>query len=208
MKKMIALAALAAAMAGATQAQAGLRVDVHAGLDHTTVKQRTDVGTSGATTEQSDDGVIYGGEIGYDVAFAGLIVGAYGGIEGASTKECAEVFTEVETCTKAGRNFTLGARVGVHVMPRLLVYAKGGYSNGEVRTDSIDHVEKETVTMSQDMDGYHLGAGVQLDLLSNVYAKLEYVRTDYKDYALKQGDATIHTGVDRDNVVLGVGWRF
>jgi outer membrane immunogenic protein len=209
MKTKIALAALIAATATAAPAQTGLRADIHAGWDKATTHQRTDVGTSGATTKISEDGIIYGGEIGYDQALGGFRLGVYAGAEGASVRRCSEVFTEVETCAKAGRNLTLGVRAGADVAPGVLLYAKGGYSNGQLRVDYIDHVTSaNSFGIAQDMDGYHLGAGVQIDLMSNVYAKLEYVRTDYEDYALEEGDATISGGIDRDNVIVGIGVRF
>lgn len=207
-----AIAALIAATA-ATSAQAqlpgGLRADIHSGWDHLSVHERTDVGVSGATTHQSEDGVIYGGEIGYDVSLGGVSLGVYGGLEGASTKKCAEVFTEVQTCAKAGRNWTLGARAGVNVTPAVLLYAKGGYSNGAVKFEYIDFVDaSKSFTLSDNVGGYHLGAGVQVDVLRNFYVKAEYVRTDYADYTLRNGNATIAGGNDRDNVVFGVGVRF
>lgn len=209
MKTKLALAALLAATAASAQAQTGLRADVHVGWDGIATHQRTDVGTSGATTALSDDGVIYGVELGYDLAIAGFRLGVYGGLDGASTRRCSEVFAEVETCARAGRNWTAGARAGVQVTPRILLYAKGGYSNGAVDLDFIDHATPaNSFSLSEKMDGYHVGGGVQVNLLDNVYAKLEYVRTDYEDYAMKEGAATITGGIDRDNVVFGVGLAF
>lgn len=213
MNKTFALAAAIAATAltapTAASAQGGFRADIHAGLDKISTHQRTDVGTSGATTREKDDGVIYGGEIGYDVDLAGFTLGAYAGLEGSSIKKCSEVFAEVETCARSGRNITLGARAGFRAMPRMLVYAKGGYSNGQVTLEYIDHVTPaNSFGVSDEMDGWHAGAGIQLDLVNNVYAKLEYVRTDYSDYGIRQGTATISGGVNRDNVILGVGMRF
>jgi outer membrane immunogenic protein len=204
-----ALAASALAIPTAAFAQGGFRADVHAGLDTISTHQRTDVGVNGATTKDDASGVIYGGEIGYDHDFGGFTLGAYAGIDGSSIKECAEVFTEVETCAKSGRNITLGARAGVRAMPGLLLYAKGGYSNGQVKLEYIDHVTPaNSFGVSDEMDGWHAGAGVQLDLMANVYAKLEYVHTNYSDYRIKDGTATITGGVDRDNVILGIGMRF
>ena len=213
MTKTFALAAALAATAltapGAALAQGGFRADLHAGLDKVATHQRTDVGTSGATTREKDEGVIYGGEIGYDLSLAGFTIGAYAGLAGSSVKECPEIFTEVEVCAKTGRNITAGVRAGVNLLPRVLLYAKGGYSNGQVKLEYIDHVSPaNSFGVSDEMDGWHVGAGVQLDLVKNVYAKLEYVHTDYSDYRIRQGTATITGGVNRDNVMLGVGLRF
>lgn len=212
MKTIIPVAILAAtAMATATgaQAQTGFRAELQTGLDQISMHQHTDVGTSGDTSEQKDDGIHYGGEIGYDVDLSGFTLGAYAGLADSSTKECAEVFTEVQTCAKSGRNITLGVRAGVKVTPGILLYARGGYSNGQVKLDYIDYVTPaNSFGVSDEMDGYHIGAGVQVDLLANVYARLDYVHTDYSDYRIKEGSATIVGGVNRDNVLLGVGFRF
>ncbi|HEY1124442.1 MAG TPA: outer membrane beta-barrel protein [Sphingobium sp.] len=209
MKAYIALAAVLAATAASAGAQTGLRADVHLGWDRLSAHQRTDVGINGGTTRERENGLIYGGEIGYDLALSGFKLGVYAGIEGGTAKRCSEVFAEVETCEEAGRNFTAGARAGYQVTDKVLVYAKGGYSNGAVKLRLIDHVTPaNSLSVSENMDGFHMGAGVQVGLLDNVYAKVEYVRTDYRDYSFKEGTATIKGGVDRDNVVFGVGIAF
>ncbi|BAK67852.1 putative outer membrane protein [Sphingobium sp. SYK-6] len=214
-KKIVLAALLAASAAWAGQAQAqtigSFRADVHAGWDRVSIDQHTqgDADADVVTSSEKEDGVIYGGEIGYDLGLGAFSLGAYAGIEGSSAKQCAEVYTEVETCVKAGRNITLGARAGFNVAPRVLLYAKGGYSNGQVRMEYIDHVTAaDSFTLSENMDGWHAGAGVQVNLLANSYVKLEYVHTDYSDYSLADGDATISGGFKRDNVLLGVGMRF
>lgn len=209
MKTKFVIAAALAATAVSAQAQTGLRADIHAGWDGVSTHQRTDVGTSGATTILNDDGVVYGLELGYDYKFGAFNLGLYGGIDGATTERCSEVFAEIETCERSGRNLTAGVRAGFNVAGRAMLYVKGGYSNGQVKLDYIDHVTAaNSFTASESMDGYHIGGGVQVDLFSNVYAKVEYVRTDYKDYTFKEGTATIKGGLDRDNVVFGVGIKF
>ncbi|MBN8830396.1 MAG: hypothetical protein J0G94_07140, partial [Sphingomonadales bacterium] len=78
-----ALLAATAASSATAQLPSGLRADIHSGWDRLSVHERTDVGTSGATTHQGADGVIYGGEIGYDVPLGAFSLGVYGGLEGA-----------------------------------------------------------------------------------------------------------------------------
>jgi outer membrane immunogenic protein len=209
MKFKITIAAILAASAASAQAEIGLRADVHAGWDQVTVKGDAQVGNQGASAKERDSGVVYGGEIGYDYNLGVASVGLYAGIQGASTKECSEVYAEVETCAEAGRNITLGARAGVNVTPSTLLYVKGGYSNGQLRMKFIDHVDSaKSFGVNEDMDGYHLGAGAQMTFLSGLYAKLEYVRTDYSDYKITSGSATLKGGIDRDNVIFAVGMRF
>jgi outer membrane immunogenic protein len=209
MKAHIALAAILAATATSGQAQTGFRVDVHAGWDRFSAHQRTDVGINGATTRAHEDGVVYGGEIGYDMTLSRFKLGVYAGLEGSTAERCSEVFAEVKACEKAGRNIALGARAGYSVTDRVLLYAKGGYSNGQVRLNLIDQATPaNSISTSQTMGGFHVGGGVQVGLFDRVYAKAEYVHTDYKDYAFKEGAATIKGGVDRNDIVMGIGIAF
>ena len=209
MKVQYAAALLLAVTAASAQAQTGLRADVHAGWDRFTSHQRTDVGINGETMLQHEDGMIFGGELGYDASISDFKLGVYVGLEGSTAKRCSEVFAEVETCEKVGRNFTAGARLGYQVKPDVLIYAKGGYSNGAVKVDLIDHVTPaNSLSITEDMGGYHLGGGVQVGLTKNVYAKLEYVHTDYNDYLIEEGNASITGGLNRENVVFGIGVTF
>mgnify|MGYP003647712955 FL=1 len=209
MKSKIAIAAILAASAASAQAQTGFRADVHAGWDQITVQESAEVEDEAFSGKERESGVVYGGELGYDHSFGMVSLGAYAGIAGSSTKECSEVYAEVETCAEAGRNITLGVRGGVNVTPSTLLYVKGGYSNGQLRLNYIDHVDEDnSFGVHENMDGYHLGAGVQMTFVSGLYAKLEYVRTDYDDYAISDGDAALRGGLDRDNVIFAVGMRF
>mgnify|MGYP001479788619 CR=1 FL=1 len=209
MKCKFAIAAILAASAASAQAQTGYRADVHAGWDQVTVKGEAEVDAEAYAGKERDSGVVYGGELGWDKSFGTFSLGAYAGIQGASTKECSEVYAEVETCAEAGRNISLGVRGGVNVTPSTLLYVKGGYSNGQLRLNYIDHVDSaNSFGVHENMDGYHLGVGAQMTFLSGLYAKLEYVRTDYDDYAVSEGDAALRGGIDRDNIIFAVGLRF
>ena len=209
MKTKIAITAILLASAASVQAQTGFRADVHAGWDQITVKEDAEVEDEAFSGKERDSGVAYGGELGWDKSFGAFTLGAYAGIAGASTKECSEVYAEVETCAETGRNITLGARAGVNVTPSTLLFVKGGYSNGQLRLNYIDHVDGDnSFGIRENMDGYHLGVGAQMTFLSGLYAKLEYVRTDYDDYTFSEGETALRGGIDRDNIIFAVGMRF
>lgn len=154
---------------------------------------------------EGKSGVSYGAEFGYDFALSDFVfAGAYAGIDGASTKECISSGTET-ACVKAGRNITAGVRVGTRVGGKAAVYVKGGYSNGRITgtyTDSAAPALNDNA--SENMDGYHLGAGVQVDLQGHVYVKAEYNYSAYKHYDVFGYD----THLDRHRIVAGVGVRF
>ncbi len=42
----------------------------------------------------------------------------------------------------------------------------------------------------------------------NIYAKLEYVRTNYNGYDYRDETLGVSVGVNRDNIVYGMGFRF
>jgi outer membrane immunogenic protein len=205
MKICVMAAASAAAILVATPAFAqdagpdadGLRVEARVGLDHV-------VASLGGDSE-GKSGFSYGAEVGYDYALSSsFTLGAYAGIDGSSTKECTEVFGSDEGCIKAGRNFSIGARLGAVTGPGVF-YVKGGYSNGRVTVDYDDFiVPANNFSVSENLDGFHLGAGYELSLSRNFYGKLEYVYTNYdtgNDYGLD-------LDLQRHQVLVGAGVRF
>jgi len=153
-----------------------------------------------------EEAIAYGGEVGYDLNLGPAVVGAYAGLEGSNLRTCDEVFGNDEGCIGQGRNLYVGARVGVTVAPRVMLYAKGGYSNG-----SIDISYDGTGTgigdfeTSESFDGYHLGVGGEVALVAGLYGRLEYVHTDYGEFRF---DPQTFGELTRGQVMVGAGWRF
>lgn len=203
MNYIVTVAALAAAtIATPAFAQdaapvAGPRVEATVGWDR--VVLNVDDASGGKS------GVTYGGEVGYDFApTIGAVVGVYAGIDGSSTEECYAEGTE-RACLKAGRNLTVGARVGGRIGANSLAYLKGGYSNGRVRVDYTDtDFPADNFDEGGNMDGFHAGAGVQVGFRGGVYGKVEYVYTRYSTYDVAGYDLRL----DRHRVVAGVGVGF
>lgn len=190
-------------------AQTGLRAEAHLGWDHPAIFASVSDGTTALSGQESKDGLLYGVELGYDARLNDFDLGVYGGFDGASTGECVLYATGDEACLKAGRNWSLGVRAGYFVSDNILAYVKGGYANGSVKLDYRDAtVAANDFTVSDNMDGYQVGGGIQVGLGPNLYAKLEYVRTDYKDYDVRSGTYGALVRVDRDNLVYGMGFRF
>ncbi len=162
-----------------------------------------------ATGEASKDGLSYGGEIGYDVPVASrFLLGVYGGVTGATTSEC-QILEGDEGCIKAGRNFYAGLRAGVKVSDGVLIYAKGGYSNGRVRLTYRDDLEPANdFAIADNVYGFHVGGGVEVNLSEKIYSKLEYLHTDYSDYDYRDGTLGFRARIDRDAVLYGFGYRF
>jgi outer membrane immunogenic protein len=181
----------------------GARVEGRVGFD------RAEVSVDDGTDDLSDgkSGVVYGGEAGFDFDLGNVVLGAYAGIEGSSVKACSELFGQDELCLKAGRNITVGGRVGVPLGSRSLLYAKGGYSNGKVKVTYEDFENIiDDVSDSQNLDGFHVGGGIETLFGERAYGKLEYVYTGYNSG--DEGDDTISGDLNRHQVVAAVGIRF
>lgn len=203
MKSAFVVAAAATFLAAApAHAQfSGPRVEARLGYE--AVEAAIETGDPLAT-EDSESAIAYGGEVGYDLAVGPAMVGAYAGLEGSNLRNCQEVFGNDEGCVNQGRTLYAGVRAGFSPVPRVLLYAKGGYSNGSV---DVTYTGNGTggFEASDSFDGYHLGAGAELALVSGLYGRLEYVHTDHGEFEF---DADTVGELTRGQVMVGLGLRF
>ncbi|OSZ68361.1 hypothetical protein CAP40_07155 [Sphingomonas sp. IBVSS2] len=130
-------------------------------------------------------GFVYGGAIGYDLQRGKAVFGVDAEVTGSTTKA-----TEAGVTVKAGRDLYAGVRAGVAVSPTTLVYAKGGYTNGRITG------ETGNVRVSDNLDGFRLGAGVEHAFGQRLYGKVEYRYSNYSQ------------DVERHQVLAGLGVRF
>lgn len=220
MKKILAALAVGTAVpacpALAQDAQAtftGPRIEATAGWD----KSRSGSSVDNDTTrdlDQSIDGLVYGGGIGFDAALGEtFVIGA----EAELTDSTANASNEGVPNTfnlgrvEAGRDIYVGARAGLIVGERLLVYAKGGYTNARFNLVGTDG----TVNLDQrlDTDGWRVGAGVETAISENAFAKVEYRYSKYGegefDFNGQTPDSSrFSIDTDRHQVVASVGLRF
>jgi outer membrane immunogenic protein len=217
MKYLFAASAAALAFAAPVTAQesraesaSGLRAEGRVGLDINEVSLGYDDGIDSfeASDSQSDFG--YGAEIGYDIPVGqNFVIGGYVGVDLSSARYCSEFLGDDELCIDAGRNFTVGARAGFPISEGSLVYAKGGYSNGRINV-SYDEFGSalNDVDEGENMDGFHLGAGVEVGINQNLYLKSEYVFTDYQNGRAEEAGISFGAGLTRHQIMAGVGFRF
>ncbi len=191
----------------------GPRAEIIAGYDSSTAGSSIDDDAS-IDNDQSIEGVVYGGALGYDFNAGGVVLG----VEGEYTGSTADVefndgdfegfgLGNVET----GRDLYVGARVGVLAQPDLLVYAKGGYTNAKYNIRSASGTRN--LDQDIDTDGYRVGAGVEYAMTEQSFVKLEYRYSNYSNAEIDfQGDApdtaNFDIDTDRHQVVAGVGFRF
>jgi outer membrane immunogenic protein len=191
----------------------GPRIELRAGWDRTdfVVEQHDTAGR--AETSIGESGVTYGGELGYDFAYGPSIMGLYAGISGSTGRECNQLsigMTPIaRNCIGSARDITVGARVGYVTAPNSLVYLKAGYSNGRYtyrNDDLLDLTESERT--AGNLDGFHLGAGGEVGIGSHAYGKLEYVYTNYFGDEQTTNNVRNEIGLERHQLVAGIGYRF
>jgi outer membrane immunogenic protein len=141
-----------------------------------------------------NDGFLYGGAAGYDVAAGRVRFGPELEVTGSTEKACDD--TPIgRDCMQPGRDIFVGGRVGVVATPKLLVYGKAGYTNAWI-TDRIDAGPADRFSISDDRSGYRVGAGVEYAMSRRLFVKTEYRYSHY-------------TGnMSRNQIVGGLGFRF
>lgn len=213
MRSMFYVAAAAALVAGApasAQNFEGVRAEARVGWNRIKLNGAFADGTDTLRASGSDNGVSYGAEVGYDkMVRNNLLLGLYGTLDFANNKSCSEVFGLDQGCLKARRNIALGGRVGATFADSVLVYAKGGYSNGRL---GISYNDQEGLLESFDVgrnrNGFHLGLGGESIITSRIYGKLEYVYSRYSRSRFSADEFEVSARAQRHQVLAGVGVRF
>ncbi len=202
MKKAVILALSACVVSVPAQAQesaskGGAKIGILAGYDSVRLSLDGESGSKG--------GVVYGGTVGYDFEIGTAIVGVEAELADASTKESVTDILEAgdEASVSASRDLYVGARFGYSAASNLLLYAKAGYTN--IRVKARYAGTAGSFSESDTLDGYRLGAGVELVGQMN-FARIEYRYSDYGKYSY-QG---FNTGISaaRHQVVATGGFRF
>lgn len=152
----------------------------------------------------SSDGVVYGGQIGYDFQAGSAIVGAEAELTGSTTDTRADSLLVAgdRLTVDAGRDVFVGGRLGFLAGDRAMIYAKGGYTNARINTRYT--IGTTTAEEGVNLDGYRIGAGAEVQLSPNLYLKGEYRYSNYSNVQDFDDDIDL----DRHQVVGGIGIRF
>lgn len=214
---LLAASALAAATVFSAPAMAqdaapsGFRVAAIGGLDIVRPGSTEDSNVDG--DDQSIEGFQYGVEVGYDLPLGGAVLGVEAELSDSTAKVRSNRsdpnffgYGEVG----AGRDIYVGARLGFAAAPGTLVYGKAGYTNARLNV-LVDQGTTES-NNNFELEGWRLGAGVERQLGTNTFAKVEYRYSNYTegDFQLTNGATSDRFAVDTDRhqVVAGVGFRF
>ncbi|HEX8365498.1 MAG TPA: porin family protein [Allosphingosinicella sp.] len=192
MRKIIVAALLAGGLATPAFAQdaapfSGFHVEGIVGYDTTDVEG------------EGTNGIVYGIGAGYDIQSGNLVFGIDGEASKSTLDECVASVdvTGDELCAEAGRELSVGGRIGMVVGSNALVYARAGYTNARVNID-YDHPTNNTLDLNEgdNLDGVRVGGGVELALGTNAFVRAEYRYSNYEQ------------GFDRHQAVGGFGFRF
>jgi outer membrane immunogenic protein len=142
------------------------------------------------------NGVIGGGQVGYNWQFGNWVAGFETDFQGSGQKSNRTIVCPAATCTNAGGDVTgnldeklpwfgtVRGRFGATVTPTVLAYVTGGLAYGEVKnnlTVSGTNGMTPVSTMfsnSTTKAGWTVGGGVESQIVGNWTAKLEYLYMD------------------------------
>lgn len=202
----------------------GVYIGLHAGgiwgdVETTDVSE---VGTTGfwgpvigESFDMSADGVIGGGQLGYNHEFSGWVFGLEVTGAGMDFDETVLVFTDDQYSVEAEWLVTAAARFGFIVHPSSLIYVKGGYAGGDVQTSNIDTTGPllGAFTTDETHHGWMAGAGFEHMISSDVSVGVEY---NYIDLGNQDHTAVPTTGgtvvndidVQQHSVTARLNWHF
>ena len=164
------------------------------------------------------DGVVAGGQVGCDVQVTSyLVIGAQGLMDWADANGSnASSVTPANVFHTNARWFaTAAGRLGIAVVPALLVYGKGGFGwVGEHNTFTSSGVLTNNNTNDRIFAGIDAGGGVEWKMNPNWSLWVEYDRmfshTDRLVFSGIGGAASFQETVRRDfeKVLFGINYRF
>jgi outer membrane immunogenic protein len=227
-RTVLGLLTLVSTTIGADQALAqdddfftGPRVELILGYDNSGINLDDDVAGGDDT---STNGFMYAVGAGYDYQIGGAVIGVEGEIGNTSAKKDREIVgpttegpIDAEASFSGGGEFYVGARVGIVVTPRTLLYVKAGYSWFKVDLDAEGFVGATPIDIDDGMsvDGYRLGIGAEHGFTDSIFGKIEYRYSNYNngDFDVNGADADLDALFDaidvrRHQAVVGVGLRF
>jgi outer membrane immunogenic protein len=191
----------ATSAAGPSSSFTGPRAEIFGGWNRTTVRAHSD----GFRDNVSKDGITGGALLGYDIPIGDrFVAGPLISYAITSTKDCVGGIG----CIKSGRQLEGGARFGMKLGDRALVYGKGAYVNGQYRAHLADDAG-DILVGHKNEGGWRAGAGAEFALSPHAYVKAEYDYTklnrfDGDELALDGGSVRFHSS----EALGGFGIRF
>jgi outer membrane immunogenic protein len=162
-----------------------------------------------ATINGKLNGVIGGGEVGYNYQYTNWVFGVEADFQGSSERASGAGVTE--SFPWFG---TVRGRIGFTPVDRWLVYATGGLAYGELKTSGAFPVGGVAVPFNAQSTkaGWTVGGGVEAALWGNWTGKVEYLYVDINNFNLNTAvmgipvttNVRLHENIGR----VGVNYRF
>jgi outer membrane immunogenic protein len=162
--------------------------------DFTFLPTSTLFAANNATFDSKPEGVIGGAQVGYNWQTGSLVAGIEADIQGSGIKGSIPKSLLVNSVSglplantfrssdeKLSWFGTVRGRIGVAVMPTLLLYGTGGLAYGNVSASATTHFTGPfdfPASVSQTKVGWTAGAGAEWLFANNWSAKLEYLYVD------------------------------
>jgi outer membrane immunogenic protein len=202
MKRVVLVAAGIGFVTLATPAAAQLRAEVHGGFERTTgtINFAPPATVSAPVTAE---GAFGGIGVGYDLHTEGTdgFIGIEANADYSAAEDCIDTpgaTPAPQLCLSPTIDLSVNGRLGIRT-GAFSIYALAGYSKLMADT-SFSGVPGSTANGPQsgdeDLGGFRIGGGVEVNVSANMYAKLEYRHTNYAD------------GFVRDQGLVGIGIRF
>lgn len=158
------------------------------------------------SASNKNDGLLYGGQIGYDARVGeNVVLGVEAALTGRTGRGTFSDGTSNYTLTQ-GRTIDATARLGYLVDPQGLLYARAGYTNARFNLD--DGFTKD----GENRGGFKIGAGYERMFATNVSARLEYNYSGFGSEDLTGFATGVVNSADlklnRHAVTAGLNFRF
>ncbi len=184
------------------------------------------------TSDRTDlNGIVGGGQIGYNWQMQGWVWGLEADIQGTDEKGARDfTFTPAvnilniqarlpvaipfDLAQKIDWFGTVRARAGVLVAPKVLLYATGGLAYGEVNSsETVGTVVPSAFSASNTNVGWTVGAGIEGVIGGNWTAKLEYLYVDLGtvsgSFTLPSTNVISYNSHITDNILrVGINYKF
>jgi outer membrane immunogenic protein len=202
---------------------AGLNIGGSWGRQDTTLFSAA--GATLATNSNHIDGIIGGGQIGYNWQVSQVVFGIEADFQGSGQKgdgsftftpvgffAAAPATTTISYTDKLEWFGTVRGRVG-YAFDRWLPYVTGGWAYGHGELNVTNTVGATTTSFSADKNysGWTLGGGVEWAFDNHWSARAEYLYIDFGDGPATAASATLNlvSGRMTDNIVRGaINYRF
>lgn len=164
----------------------GFHVEALLGWDHTEI------------LDDDQGAPLYGLGLGYDYQTGRAVLGLEAEASESNNNGCLSnlIATGDRFCNETGRDLYIGARAGIIVSPRVLLFVKSGYVITRFNEEYDPGGGGAVITSHFNLGGLRVGGGAEFAISRNVFIRAEGRYTDY------------HNGGNRGALLGAFGFRF